>query len=394
MRKQSHLVQCHLIGKGLRPYPTNIHPFLKNYFLKTPALLLIILVCLMLSSVFSIEAQGISRNNWEVYLQRGVGAQGADRLIFIDVLLGEQISIDVFGERYAILGNTVLYFDYQNQRVMQATAAGSTLPHPFIRLEDGATRVDWVVADNANKVAWTLTYTENSDSLTTKTFVSDANGTNRQEVLEDGPRRALRALPIAFNSDYSTLYMDTQPDGLGRFTVYPQYAGLFALDLMTQEVTSLPDEPGCFCGAGFGADWYLRLVLPDDLSGFDLRVQNLALDTITQLPAVRLLNFTQAGSVLISPDGEAAVYALAQVEGLGTEDQFIQTVFILVDLINMTQSNLNAPLSDYLVPIAWSEDNTALLLTHPQQNGTWKFPLVEGGRLIKIAEGTLLGRLG
>jgi len=354
---------------------------------------LIVLLLMILITSSSAHAQGITRNTWEVYLQRGIGAEGADRLTFIDVLLGEQVRVEAFGERYTILGNTVLYFDYRNQRVMQATAAGTTLPHPFIRLENGATRVDWVVSSDARHVAWTLTYLEGEDSLTTTTFVADANGTNRREVLQDGPRRAIRALPVAFSSDYSTLYMDAQPDGLGRFTAYPQYAGLFALDLATSDVTSLPGEPGCFCGAGFGGDWYLRLALPQDLGGFDVQIQNLVSGRVEQIPAFRILNFTQAGGLLISPDGERAVYALSQVEGLGTQDQFIRTVFMLVDLVNMTQADLNDPISQYLVPVGWTEDNTALLLVDPGADGTWKFPL-DGGRLTPVADGTFLGRLG
>lgn len=353
---------------------------------------LFVLSLLMIS--LSVDAQGVTRRNWEVYVQRGIGTDGADRLTFIDILLGERVTVEAFGERYTILGNTVLYFDYRNQRVMQATAAGTTLPHPFIRLENGATRVDWMVSPEARHVAWTLTYLEGEDALTTTTFVADANGTNRREVLQDGPRRAIRALPVAFNSDYTILYMDAQPDGLGRFTAYPQYAGLFSLNLATSEVTSLPGEPGCFCGAGFGGDWYLRLVLPEDLGGFDVQIQNLSSGTIQQLPAIRILNFTQAGGLLISPDGERAVYALAQVEGLGTQDQFVRTVFMLVDLVNMTQIDLNEPISQYLIPVAWTEDNTAILLVDPSQDGTWKYPLDGDGRLIRVAEGTFLGRLG
>jgi len=341
------------------------------------------------------QAQGISRSTWEVYLQRNVTPDGIDRLIFIDVLLAEQVRLEVYGERYTILGNTVLYYDYRTETVMQATAAGTSLPHPFIRTErSDDLRVDWVVSADGRRVAWTITHNDGDQYLSTTTFVADASGSNRRQVILDGPRQNIRALPVAFSPDMTTLYMDAQPNGLAQFTAYPQYAGLFKVDIASGELRSLPGEPGCFCGGGFGGDWLLRMTLPDDLSRFDLAIHNLRDESVETIPALRLLNYDQAGGILVAPDGSRAVYTLAQVENLGMDNQFIQTVFVLVDLTTLEQVDLTRPLPQYLQPKAWTEDSTALILTSPQENGTWKLPIAEGGRLQQVASATYLGKLG
>lgn len=369
---------------------------LQSILRSPPLQVLLILTSLLLSFYFSeAHAQGISRSTWEVYLQRNITPDGLDRLIFIDVLLAEQVRVDVYGERYTVLGNTVLYYDYRTGTVMQATAAGTILPHPFIRTQSADdVRVDWIVSRDGRQVAWTITHDEGDQYLSTTTFVADVGGSNRKQVIVDGPRQGIRALPVAFSPDRGTLYMDAQPDGLAQFTAYPQYAGLFAVDITSGQARSLPGEPGCFCGGGFGGDWFLRMTLPNDLSGFDLTIHNLRTETVETLPALRLLNYDQAGGVMVTPDGSRAVYTLAQVDNLGMDDQFIQTVFVLVDLNTLEQIDLTRPLPQYLQPRGWTEDNTALLLTSPQENGTWKLPLAQDARLQQVAVATYIGRLG
>jgi hypothetical protein len=237
-------------------------------------------------------------------------------------------------------------------------------------------------------LAWTLTGGENG--LTTITTVANLDGTNPQQVLVDGPREGIRALPVAFNADKTVLYMDFQPDGIADFTPFPQYAGLFALDLDTGQWERLPGEPGCFCGAGFGTELALRLVVSQDLSGFDVRLINPTGNVQQTIPALGLRNYTQAGNVVISPDGTKAVYALAQIRDFGKPDQSTQTVFALVDLEAMTQTALTEPITTFVEPLAWTEDNTAILLTSRQRDGTWKISLSDGV-LTKIAEATYLG---
>lgn len=308
-----------------------------------------------------------------------------NQLTFIDLLTGETRSASVNGERFVVVGNSVMFYDRTSRRVMLAAPNGSLRAHPFIQPTDPATRVDWHVAHDGQRVAWTET-SGAPTALTTTTWVAALDGTDKREVFSDGPRDGIRAYPVAFNDDHTVLYMDYQPNTLGDLTPFRQYAGLFALDLASGETTSLPGEPGCFCGAGIDAGMFLRLTAAN--GGFNLRIYNLRDQSERLLTPVN--NFTQGGDVLIAPDGTRAVYALAQISGFGTANQSIQTVIVLVDLLNMTQQTLGAPSDRLLRPILWTEDDSAILLADPQAQTTWK-ATVRDGALEQIANGIYLG---
>jgi len=325
---------------------------------------------------------------WEVFLRRGA-AGGADKLSFVDVITGDETPVSVTGERYTLVGNAVMYNDRVANRVMLVYPDGKTSEHPFIQPGTETRRVDWQLSADGKKIAWTLT--EGSPTaLTTLTSIANVDGTEEHEVLSDGPRNAIRVLPVAFSPDYATLYMDFQPDGFADFTPMPQYAGLIGVDIASGKWDYLPDEPSCFCGAGFGNGVLLRLRVSQDLSGFDVHVYNLAGKIEQTIPAQPLRGYTQAGDVVISPDGQQAVYALAQVQNFGRADQSVRTVFMLVDMQLKTQTALTEPITTFVEPHSWTEDNSALLLTSRQQDGTWKINLSDG-KLARVADATYLG---
>lgn len=331
---------------------------------------------------------------WEIYLERDVLPDSTDSLQFLNVLTGETNSLQIDGERYTLLPDSILFFDRNRNRVRQAFADGSTRNHDFIQIEGGARRVDWVISEDQRAAVWTLTYGE-GESMSTVTYVAQIDGSNRREILNDGPRSdGIRALPVAFTGDETSIVMDAQPDGLSRFTAYAQYAGLFQVSLVpdTFSVQLLPGEPDCFCGATIRADQFLRLSLTDDATGFNVLVHDLVRGSVETIPAMNLSNYTQAGDLLIAPDGRQAVYALSQIENFGAVNQSVRTVFVLVDLETMTQGALTQPITTYVHPIRWTEENTAVLFTSPQINGTWKISL-EDGLLIKVADATYLGLL-
>ncbi len=328
---------------------------------------------------------------WEVYVTRGVRTN-VDRLTFQDVYDGTLITTEVTGERYTPLLDSVLYFDYVSGRVMTVGLDGLPRPHPFIQMPADARRVDWVVSRDKRLIAWTIT-TGTPNALSTVTRVADISGTNVREVLRDGVRDGVRVLPLAFNVDHTVLFMDAQPDGIAQFVVYPQYAGLFSLDLTSGAIGVLPNEPSCFCGAGFRAGLFLRLVLHSERQGYDVHVYELEnANRARVIPALSYPDFTQAGGVVIAPDGTKAVYALARVARFGTPQQQLSTLFVGVDLLAMTQTPLLAPVDLYLQPLAWTDSGSALLLTSSQQNGTWKLD-VQAGTLRQVASATYLGKL-
>lgn len=352
-----------------------------------PTLLVLIFYFL---STGTIHAQDLTRHTWEVYVQRNIGNSGDDLLLFVDLLTGANNTARVRGERYTTLGNYVLYYDPSTLNVMVARTDGTLQAHPFIQLGT-ARRVDWIVSDDQRRIAWTLTYGD-SDALRTVTEVANPDGAERRIVLENGFRNdGVRALPVAFTNANSALIMDAHPDIIT--TPYPQYARLFRLELSDSSIDLLPDEEqACFCAAGLRAGQFLRLAITADLRGFNVRVYDLLNPPDMEIiSALRLNNYTQAGDILIAPDGQQALYALSQIENFGSANQTVNTVLMLVDLNRMTQSQITPePLTSYLHPVRWTEDNSAVLYTSPSQNGTWKVR-VSDGELSQVATATYIG---
>ncbi len=313
------------------------------------------------------------------------------RLIFIDILTGETAALNTRGERYTLLKSGVLYFDTDDRQVKLALPDGAVGEHPFIIMPPDAYRVDWAVSADREAIAWTLTRKSADHALMTATFVADAAGSDIREVLADGPREELRVLPIALSHDQAELYMDVHPDGISPPAPYIQYASLFALDLTSGDIRTLPGEPACFlCAAGFGPGLFLRLLPSEEGKGIDVRLDSVHGGAARVIPAIRRQHHTQAGGALISPDGALAVYA-AQLGGGGT-DAAARTVFVQVNLHTLEQSIVSNPIRAWAHPIKWTEDNSAILFSGGGRNGTWKLHLASG-EVIKAADATYLGHL-
>jgi hypothetical protein len=325
----------------------------------------------------------------QVFLLRDVDGVGTNRIIFLDLLTGEQQTVDLYGERYTVTPDGVLFYAPGENRVRVLTPAGDVRDHPFVQPRGTTRRVDWLLDSDAQSIVWTLTEGV-PGVLTTVTQIASYDGSDRRAMLTDGPRNGIRAMPVAFSADRSELYMDYQPDTIGDYTTFRQYAGLFAVDLDSGATRALPGEPGCFCGAGLGSDWFLRLALTSDLGGFDLQARQLERGIEQTLPSLPLADYTQGGDILISPDGLFAIYALAQVRNFGTPDQRVQSILVLVDLNALTQAALGEAVDFLLRPVAWTEADNAVLLTSPQIDGTWKISLPDGD-LQRIADATYLG---
>lgn len=366
--------------------------------------LLSLLLLLIVAPVAAQDGPDVPANDdpryhpWQVFIERGINAAGVDRLIFVDTVSGEQITVETIGERYTPAGNAVIFYDPSIERVMLAETDGTISTHPFIQPNIETRRVDWLVSADNTLIAWTLTDVDVTGRLTTTTTVANIDGTEPRQVLVDGPRPdGIRALPLAFSADKSTLYMDLHPDGLSALIPIDRYASLIALDLATGEASPLPGEDrfSCFCGAAVGANVFLRLGLSTAQPGYDVRYYNLISDSVQTIPTIGLRNFPEAGDVLISPDGTRAVYAVMQVLNIGTPQQGTRTFFMLVNLETLTQERLTAnPITTLIRPVAWTEDNSAILFVSGDETreGTWKIGL-DDRRLERVAAATLIGTL-
>lgn len=365
----------------------------RNYPVSTPNIrrdLRIVVAALILIITGFGFTHAQSNDNPPVQVFLSPRDDGRDNLIFSNLLTGDERRLALAGSRYTMTDDGVMFFDRSSGRVRLALADGSLRDHPFVQPTADARRVDWAIS--TNRVAWTVT-TGTDTALSTQTWVANADGINPRLIFSDGPRSGIRAYPVAFSSEGATLYMDYQPDTIGDITPLRQYAGLFALDVTTGDAVSLPGEPGCFCGAGFGGGWFLRLALAP--GGFDLLMFNLAREsTETRIAAMSYPDFTQGGGFLINPNGTQAAYALSKIGGLSSgASSGDQTVIVLVDLLNMTQRPTAPPFDGLLRPISWMEDGSGILLSDPRATATWKLEPATGS-LNRIAVGMVLGTLG
>lgn len=348
--------------------------------------LILILLFITHSNIHAQE----NRVTWEVYIEHDIDTLGTDRVQFLNLRDGDLISIAVDGERYTPFANYVLFFDRSNRAVRIVRPDGLVEAHPFIQL-GAARRIDWIVSEDERLIAWTLTY-DNANGLTTVTTVSNPSGSDQNLILSDGPRTdGARILPVAFTVENQAVILDSQPDSIGDLAPYRQYASLFQLSLIDGSITPLIGEPSCFCAASIRAGQLIRLSITSDFSGFNVNVYDLVSDTSQLIPSVGLVNYTQGGNILISPDGKQAIYALSQVE-INSVEASVRTVIMLINLETYTQTQLSQPITSYLHMMRWTEDNTAVLVTISDRNGTWKLNLATG-ELSRIAESTYIGTL-
>lgn len=319
-------------------------------------------------------------------------------LIFLDGVSGIQRRVPVTGERFTVYQDGIMYFDVIARQVVFVRRDGLIEPHPFVQMPPTAKRIDWVISADHSMMAWTVTSTNAQDQLTTQTYIADINGDNRRSVWSqtDTNNTGLRALPISFSPDKATLYMDNHPDGISDFVILKQYVAMFALDIQTGRTELLAGERGssCICGAGINAGMFLRLRLNIESGHFDATLYDLITNTQDTLNRLNLTSdYDTSGDVLISPDGLLAVYALARVSDLNQPTQHIETSFVLVDTGNRTQRALTTtPITQFVRPLAWTEDNSGIIFTSPQQNGTWKINIATG-RLDRIATASYIGMI-
>src|SRR5689334_1680405 len=107
----------------------------------------ITLIALLLALSHIVYAQ-TTAPIYQVFLLRNVDESGLDRLIFIDTLTGEETTAEVYGERYTIAGDNVLFLDTSSRAVRLVSANGVVRDHPFIHTDSQTYRIDWVVSQD------------------------------------------------------------------------------------------------------------------------------------------------------------------------------------------------------------------------------------------------------
>ncbi len=359
---------------------------------------LLTILFLVTASVVSGQEElrpGAQSQSWDVFIQRDAVNPASKAVIFVDLLTGETSSVATAGERHTLIDSAVIYFDLIDAQVKLVKPDAIIRDHPFIVMNSGDHSVDWTVSDDGQRIAWAISRRDEDNLLTTSIKVADAAGTEIRELLVYGPRLGIRLIPIAFDDDRETFFVEVHADGTGEATPYTRRTGVFALSFGAKNVatSALPADITCFCPVGFGKGVMLRLVTGNESAGIKVEIHELGTGALRVIPPVSLGSYDEAGNILVSPDGKLAVYSLSQISGLGNGQQEISSVLVLADLENARQSVLNSPMTDLLLPISWTEENSAVIVTQELANGTWKMQL-DDGVTVKLADATYLGKLG
>lgn len=338
---------------------------------------------------------GLQQHTWDVFARRNAENPAQTDLIFINLLSGERTTIGAVGQQFTLTGSGVIYLDRQTGQVKLAKADGIVRDHPFIQVTSDARRVDWVVSEDGGQIVWTISQKVSDGQLITATWLADSAGAEIRELLVYGPRDGIHLLPIAFGDDGNEIYMEAHADGSEGLSPYARRTGLFALEVTADELhtRALPGDQSCFCAVGFGANRMLRLAPNLDSGGLDVEVYPLDGGDMQIIPAMSRGNYRDGGNILMSADGTQALYALSQTRDSAAEIDEIRTVLIHVDILNGRQRIASSPIPDLARPLAFTDEDRAVLFTTRQSNLTYKLDL-ENGRQAEVADAVYLGQLG
>lgn len=349
---------------------------------------------LLLCCTCLVQAQAVPpAQHWDVFLLRDATSAETTTLSFINLLSGEANEVEAQGSQFTLTTLGVIYLDSADKAVKLAQNDGTVRKHPFIELAASDHSIDWVVSADGARIAWTIARQLADESLTTTTWLAESDGDNLRELLVDRPRTGIRLLPVAFRSRSQQLIMEVRTAEVVETGPYLLRSGLFVLDFATGDVNSrqLPGEQDCYCAFGIGADVMLRLV-PSAAGGFVAKVFPLESNQTMVVEALPVAEFPYAGNLIVSGDDSLAVYALSQVAGEAGADSRFRSVLARIDLLAARQEIISRTLPTVVRPIAFSEDNSALLFTTVNAGGTWKLRLADQA-ISKVADGVYLGRM-
>ncbi len=357
-------------------------------------------VFILLAAAMSVFGQdvvqpGLQQHSWDVFTRRNAENPAQTDLIFINLLSGERTTIGAAGEHFTLTNGGVIYLDRQAGQVKLAKADGIVRDHPFIHASSDARHVDWVLSQDGDQIVWTISRIVDDGQLITATWLADIAGAEIRELLVYGPREGIRLLPIAFGENESEIYMEAHADGSERLSAYTRRTGLFALAVTADELhtRALPGAPNCLCAVGFGANRMLRLAPDSDSGGLEVEVYPLDGGERQVIPALSRGNYRDGGNILVSEDGTQAIYALSRARDSAAEIDEIRTLLVHVDISNGRQRIASSPISDLARPLAFTDEDRAVLFTTGQSSLTYKLDL-ENGHQAEVADAVYLGQLG
>ncbi len=214
-------------------------------------------------------------------------------------------------------------------------------------------------------------------------------------ILHTSSTQGIGILPLAISNDRKTLLYARRDD---LFTERPDPLPIgtaFRLDIASGESKPLFDGTGCPCLVAAAPDSHIFARLEPasqrgNQTGYNLRVGDWLLGTESLIPQPSTPQPGNRGPawLILSRDGQQAAYIAAK--DASTARPY---VLMLVDIAAKTQRALITNLRDNLRPLAFSDDDTAVVLVGVDKPGTYKVPL-SGGAMVQVSAYSWLGALG
>jgi hypothetical protein len=334
-----------------------------------------------------VGAQGGVPRRLDVFVEQDPET-GTASIYFVDTLSGLSTVVDASsGTRFTLVGDYVLYERRYSGVVMRAAPDGTQQPHPFIRRDIGFQAVRWVVSPDGRAIAWVQV----DMAGRSEAYVAWADGSDWRQMPISSPEPPLELYPVWLTNGMTAFFYDVayraEP---ARTNPYPTYRHLTEYSILGEAFYDLPQEPNCLCSAAFTPDGriFARLEAEDGEGPFALRVWDVPSDANIRIPAPELF-FPLAGDLILNDKGTFAAYNVASASGADADPQY---ALVVVDMVAEQQTLPLDPGPVRYRPVAFIDEDSALLLTGVTTNGTYKLNLTSG-EFQRVADLSYLGTI-
>jgi hypothetical protein len=294
----------------------------------------------------------------------------AQQVYFVDALSGLSTVIRADGSQHVVVNNGVLFQEAETG-FPRLIAPNSSTVLTWIQPASDAVNVQWIASPNGRRLAWSVIQ-QTSAGIITELHTARSDGTQAALITKLPSPDSLAATPLAVTDDGRVLFYTLQALPSPRlYLAFPVAADVFRLEVETGRAERLPNEPLCRCAAGFSPNgaYYARLTPEGDGSGFFLRLRTVGSPTETVFAPIDNLTHTQAGALLIAPDGSRVVYASARGLRPGRSERY---ALILADRTSGQQTLLTDALTVGVRPVAFTPGGEGVIAVGLTQAGTYK----------------------
>lgn len=329
------------------------------------------------------QAQTSQAGPFDVFLNSSI-SKGRPGLFFVNMRTGLSTTAVTNGTRHAVLGGGVLFQENDTDALKMAYPDGHIEPYAPIQPSGGQT-VNWIASGNGKWIAWSIAQSQ-AQSLLSDMYVAGADGSGAKLVLHASSTKNVDTIPLALSDDGGTVFYTRQTHDTQPYQLFPVATDVFSVDVASGKATTLPGKTDCACAVGFSPDGqrFARLEAAGDQTGFGIHLWNLSINVDSRINPPQIAHH-QAGNVLISHDGNVIVYTsahgVAPAKGVPPE----QFAVVAVNVPQQLQRVIVSPLKSNLRAVAFSPDDSAVIMVGTDTDGTYKLRLKDGDfRLVSV----------